>query len=104
MEFLLRIPVFVLSSCSKYRELPVPHREVLMQEIQVSTSLFHAPIPRGLESYDSGEEFSLQHWMDVCLLVDQADMQAGGIGEGLPAELERAMEETLLEVESAAAN
>lgn len=77
-----------------------------MQELfqTISDSLFHSPARLRLESFDSGEEFSLEHWMDVCLLVDQADIPASGIAEGFPVELERAMEDAILEVESATAN
>ncbi|HEV2325636.1 MAG TPA: hypothetical protein VGS10_16920 [Terracidiphilus sp.] len=27
-----------------------------------------------LDSYDSGEEFSLYHWMELCKLVDESEL------------------------------
>lgn len=62
-----------------------------------SMTLYPGPsIPRHpfLESLDCGEEFSIFHWIEVCKLVDEADLpEADG---ALPAEFERALEETLL--------
>ena len=59
----------------------------------------HRPL---LSSYDSGEECSFYHLMEVRNLVDQADLDLAD--EGIySAEFERAMEETLSEVESATA-
>jgi len=54
-----------------------------------------------LVSYDSGEEFSFYHWIEVCKLVDESDTPR--MDEGLPctAELEEALEETMSEVEPA---
>ncbi len=56
-----------------------------------------------LESYDSGEECSFYHWMEVCKLVDEADLPLGEEEGIYSAEFEKAMEETLSEVESATA-
>ena len=59
----------------------------------------HKPL---LDSYDSGEECSFYHWMEVCKLVDDADLPLAE--EAIySAEFEKAMEETLSEVESATA-
>lgn len=56
-----------------------------------------------LVSFDSGEECSLTHWMEVCKLVDEADVPDPHEGMELTPELERAIEETMLEVEPATA-
>lgn len=68
----------------------------------------HAAVPRShggsrLDSYDSGEEFSFLHWIEICKLVDEADVPLEY--EGLPynEEIEEALEETISEVEPAAA-
>ena len=66
-----------------------------------------APHPLGrpsLDSYDSGEEFSFYHWIEVCKLVDQGDDDLL-MNEGLPCspEFEEALKKTLSEVESATA-
>ena len=68
----------------------------------------HAAVPRShgrpmLESYDSGEEFSFFHWMEVCKLVDEADVPSKDEEPRYSAEFEKALEETLSEVESSAA-
>ncbi len=74
-----------------------------MQAVLEST---HAVVPRShgrprLDSYDSGEEFSFYHWAEVCKLVDEADLLLED--EGLPPEIEEALEETMSEVEPATA-
>jgi hypothetical protein len=68
----------------------------------------HTAAPRpprraGLNSCDSGEEFSFHHWMEVRRLVDEADIPLKD--EGLPylQKTEEAPEETTSEVESPAA-
>lgn len=68
----------------------------------------HAAVPRShgrpmLQSYDSGEEFSFYHWMEVCKLVDEADVPSGGEEPLYSAEFEEALKETLSEVESSTA-
>jgi len=77
-----------------------------MQEFiqEISTSLLHAQIRPCLTSYDSGEEFSFYHWLEVCQLIDEADLPPVEGGERFAGELEREMRGTLLEVESSAAN
>jgi len=54
-----------------------------------------------LDSYDSCEEFSFYHWIEVSKLVEEGDT----VDEGLPftAEFEEALEETMSEVEPATA-
>ncbi len=56
-----------------------------------------------LGSYDSGEEFSIYHWIEVCRLVDECDVPLEA--EGLPycEQIEEALEETISEVEASAA-
>lgn len=68
----------------------------------------HAAVPRShgrsrLDSYDSGEEFSFFHWIEICRLVDEADVSLEN--KGLPdiEEIEEALEETMSEVEPATA-
>jgi hypothetical protein len=56
-----------------------------------------------LDSYDSGEEFSFYHWMEVCKLVDEADVPFEHAGLPYTQEFEEALEETMSEVESATA-
>ena len=67
----------------------------------------HAAVPRShgrpiLDSYDSGEEFSFHHWIEVCKLVDEADEPATDEEPRYSAEFEKALKETLSEVESSA--
>ena len=76
--------------------------------MQALTVQRYAAVPRshagpGSGSYDSGEEFSFYHWMEVCRLVDEAE--APLMGDGLPRtpEFEEALKKTLSEVESATA-
>ena len=56
-----------------------------------------------LVSYDSGEDFSFYHWIEVCKLVDEGDTPL--MDDGLPgtAEFEEALEESMSEVEPATA-
>jgi hypothetical protein len=68
----------------------------------------HTAVPHShggpvLDSYGSGEEFSLYHWIEVCKLVDEGDTVP--MHEGLPCsvEIEGGLKETMSEVESAAA-
>jgi hypothetical protein len=68
----------------------------------------HAAVPHShgrprLDSYDSCEEFSFYHWIEVSRLVDEGDTTF--VDEGLPctAEFEEALEETMSEVEPATA-
>jgi hypothetical protein len=60
----------------------------------------HKPL---LESYDSGEECSFFHWMEVCKLVDEADLPLKAEEAIYSAEFEKALKETLSEVETATA-
>ena len=60
----------------------------------------HRPI---LDSYDSAEECSFYHWIEVCKLVDDADIPAADEDIPYSREIEAALEETLSEVESATA-
>jgi len=60
----------------------------------------HKPL---LESYDSGEECSFYHWIEVCKLVDEADLPLAAEEAIYSAEFEKALEETLSEVETATA-
>jgi hypothetical protein len=60
----------------------------------------HKPI---LDSYDSGEECSFYHWLDVCRLVDDADLNSAEDSILYSTEIEQAMNETLSEVEPATA-
>jgi len=41
----------------------------------VPTAHPHVPVRLVLESFDSAEECSLQHWIDVCKLVDDGEIQ-----------------------------
>ncbi len=67
-----------------------------------------AAVPRShgkpiLDSYDSGEEFSFSHWMEVCKLVDEADVPLEEEGLPFAAEMEEALQKTMSEMEPAAA-
>lgn len=66
------------------------------------TALPYSPKPI-LDSYDSGQECSFCHWLEVCKLVDQAENAPAGEGAMFSREFEKALEETLSEVESATA-
>ena len=68
----------------------------------------HAAVPRShgrpiLDSYDSGEEFSFYHWIEVCRLVAEGDIVPMDEGLAYSVEVEKALEETMSEVESATA-
>lgn len=68
----------------------------------------HAAVPRShgrpiLESYDSGDEFSFHHWIEVCKLVDAGDEPSTTEEPCYSAEFEQALKETLSEVESSTA-
>ena len=68
----------------------------------------HAAVPRShgrpiLDSYDCGEEFSFYHWIEVCKLVDEGDEASTDKVPPYSAEFEKALEETLSEVESSTA-
>ncbi len=60
----------------------------------------HRPI---LDSYDSGEECSFFHWIEVCKLVDSGDTLTLEEEMVYSRELEEAMERTMSEVEPATA-
>lgn len=44
----------------------------LIQSVFVAPSVAHVRLE--LESFDSGDECSLYHWLQVCQLVEDADM------------------------------
>lgn len=74
----------------------------------MQTLLSHAAVPRPhrrpiLDSYDSGDEFSLHHWIEVCRLVDEGDDPSSEEGIVFSPEIEKALEETMSEVEPATA-
>ena len=56
-----------------------------------------------LDSYDSGEEFSLHHWIEVCRLVDDDDVFLNDEGTPHVEEVGQDAQEPLSEVEPAAA-
>jgi hypothetical protein len=83
----------------------IDRREVVVPAVLEPT---YAAAPRShgkpiLDSYDSGDECSFYHWLEVCKLVDDADLPS--VDEGLPyaREIEEALEETMSEVEPATA-
>lgn len=63
----------------------------------------HPHVRPALMSFDSGEECSFQHWVEVCSLVDEAERPEQIDEMQLTPELERAIEETMLEVEPSTA-
>lgn len=69
--------------------------------------LTHATLPFSrkplLDSYDSGEECSVDHWLQVCKLVDEVEVSSTE-NEFEFSHLEESLEETILEVEPAATN
>lgn len=77
--------------------------------MQAALDATHGVFPRAqdrrtLGSFDSGEEFSLYHWIAVCKLVDEGDVPLED--EGLPycEEIAEALEAQWSEMESAAAD
>lgn len=52
------------------------------------TVLRPSPSKPMLDSYDSGDECSFNHWLEVCKLIDESD----------PPELEEELEVTVSEV------
>lgn len=56
-----------------------------------------------LDSYDSAEEFSLYHWLEVRGLVDEEDASIGEDEISGSEELEHAAQDAVSEVEPAAA-
>ena len=46
-----------------------------------------------LDSYDSGEEFSMDHWIEVCKAVDEPDTPLSNEGLFSPQEIEEALEQ-----------
>lgn len=71
----------------------------------MQTFISHAAVPRLqiLDSYDSGDEFSFNHWIEVCRLVDLFDDPSLAEGIEYSWEIEEALEETMSEVEPATA-
>lgn len=45
----------------------------LIQTVSAAHSFTHVRLV--VESFDSGEECSLQHWLDTCRLVDEGDQE-----------------------------
>lgn len=56
-----------------------------------------------LDSYDSGEEFSLHHWIEVCRLVDDDDVFLNDERTPLVEEFGQGAQDPLSEMEPAAA-
>ena len=56
-----------------------------------------------LDSYDSGDECSFYHWLEVCKLVDDADLPSVDDGYPYTKEFEEALKEAMSEVEPATA-
>ncbi len=56
-----------------------------------------------LDSFDSSEECSLYHWIEVCRLVDEAGILTLDEELGCAQEIENALEQALSEVEPATA-
>ena len=57
----------------------------------------HAAVPRShgrrrMDSYDSGEEFSFFHWIEICKLVDEADVPSENQGLPYSEEMGEALE------------
>lgn len=55
----------------------MPYSAILDEEISPETFLPYANRPRP-ESYDSAEEFSLEHWRQVRKLVEAEDPELNG--------------------------
>jgi hypothetical protein len=56
-------------------------------DMQAVLESAHAAVPRSLDrpildSYDSGEEFSYYHWVELCRLIEQDD--SSSLDEDLP--------------------
>lgn len=74
--------------------------ESVLEPTYIAHHYSHKPI---VDSYDSGEECSFYHWIGVCKLVDEAE-NAFADEEGMYSrEFEKAMEDTMSEVEPATA-
>ena len=56
----------------------------------ISTAHPHTPVRLVLESFDSAEECSFTHWIEVCRLVDEGDVPGGLDDTEMIAELEPA--------------
>ena len=54
-----------------------------------------------MDSFDSSEEYSLYHWIEVRKLVDEADMPFFDEGLEYAREIEKALGEAVSEVEPA---
>lgn len=50
--------------------------EVFMPNLIVPTAHAHMAVRLTLESFDSADECSFQHWIEVCKLVDDGDVVA----------------------------
>jgi hypothetical protein len=63
-----------------------------MQELIQTASTTHPTVHVRLvlESFDSGEECSFQHWMDVCRLVDEGEISGERNDTEIIADLEPA--------------
>ena len=75
------------------REVIVP---AIIDPILAAVPHSNRPI---LESLDSGEECSFYHWVEVCKLVDDADIPPADEEIQYSREIEAALEEALSEVE-----
>jgi hypothetical protein len=77
-------------------------REVVVQAfIEITHPLAHRRLV--LESFDSGEECSFFHFMEVMKLVDEGEGSSPQDELEYSSELERAFEETMSEVDPATA-
>lgn len=74
--------------------------ESVLQVTRTALHYSHRPI---LDSYDSGEECSFYHWIEVCKLVDDTDNASADEEAMYSPEFVKAMEETISEVEPATA-
>lgn len=60
----------------------------LMQTVPTAHPYVHVRLV--VESFDSGEECSFQHWMEVCKLVDEGDTLTELTDTEIVAEMESA--------------
>ncbi|HWG19873.1 MAG TPA: hypothetical protein VG225_05020 [Terracidiphilus sp.] len=60
----------------------------MMQTVPIAHSHVHVRLV--LESFDSAEECSFSHWLEVCRLVDEGDVPSQLSDSAMIAELEPA--------------